>query len=188
MKYYISDLHIGHKSIIAFDQRPFFDLNEMHETIIKNWNSVVSNNDEVYILGDFAWKNELALEVLRQLKGKKYLILGNHDRVNTEFEKHFVWVKELETIKDGDTNIVLCHYPIAHWRNADYGYVHLYGHIHTGRDYEPFKEYTAKMKAREIPKGTIPYECYNVGCMMPYMNYTPRTLKEIRQSSNLQQQ
>lgn len=40
----------------------------------------------------------------------------------------FVWVKELETIKDGDDHIVLCHYPIAHWRSADYGYVHLYGH------------------------------------------------------------
>ena len=25
----------------------------------------------------------------------------------------------------------------------------------------------------------LPYECYNVGCMLPYMNYTPRTLEEI---------
>ena len=88
----------------------------------------------------------------------------------------FVWVKELETIKDGDNHIVLCHYPIAHC--ADYGYVHLYGHIHTGRDSDPFEEYAARMKARGLP-----YECYNVGCMLPYMDYTPRTLEEIRKSN-----
>lgn len=51
----------------------------------------------------------------------------------------------------------------------------LYGHIHMGRDAAPYEEYAAKMKERNIP-----YECYNVGCMMPYMDYTPRTLEEIR--------
>lgn len=174
MKRYISDLHIGHGNVLKFDQRPFFTLDEMHETIIKNWNSVVNKNDDVYILGDFAWKNDIGLEVLKQLKGKKYLILGNHDRLNADMEKQFVWVKEMETIKDGDNHVVLCHYPIAHWRNADYGYIHLYGHIHAGRDSRPFEDYKAEMRKRDIP-----YKCYNVGCMMPYMNYTPRTLDEI---------
>lgn len=40
-KFYISDLHLGHKNILAFDNRPFFSLEEMTETIISNWNSVV---------------------------------------------------------------------------------------------------------------------------------------------------
>ena len=44
-----------------------------------------------------------------------------------------------------------------------------------GRDAAQYEEYAAKMKERNIP-----YECYNVGCMMPYMDYTPRTLEEIR--------
>lgn len=174
MKRYISDLHIGHGNVLKFDQRPFFALDEMHEKIIKNWNSVVDKNDDVYILGDFAWKNDIGLEILKQLKGNKFLILGNHDRLNADLEKQFVWVKEMETIKDGENHVVLCHYPIAHWRNADYGYIHLYGHIHTGRDSRPFEEYKAEMRKRDIP-----YRCYNVGCMMPYMNYTPRTLGEI---------
>ena len=175
MKRYISDYHIGHEKSIQYDSRPFASLDEMNDTIIKNWNSVVSNGDEVYVLGDFAWKNELALEVLRQLKGHKFLILGNHDRISAEIEKQFVWVKELKTIKDRDNYVVLCHYPIAHWEGADYGYIHLYGHVHIGRDSDPFEEYAAKMRARGIP-----YECYNVGCMMPYMDYIPRTLEEIR--------
>ena len=51
-KFYTSDLHIGHKAILTFDNRPFFTLKEMHETIIKNWNETVSNNDFVYVLGD----------------------------------------------------------------------------------------------------------------------------------------
>ncbi len=174
MKRYISDYHIGHQNAMNFDSRPFATLDEMHEIIIRNWNSVVGNGDDVYILGDFAWKNDTGIEVLKQLKGKKYLILGNHDRMNAELEKQFVWVRSLETIKDNDEHVVLCHYPIAHWRSADYGYIHLYGHIHNGRDNEPFTEYAAKMRERGLP-----YRCYNVGCMMPYMDYTPRTLKEI---------
>lgn len=57
---------------------------------------------------------------------------------------------------------------------ADYGTIHLYGHIHAGRDNRPFDEYKRSMIQREFP-----YMCFNVGCMLPYMNYTPRTLDEI---------
>lgn len=53
MKRYISDLHLGHANVLKFDQRPFLTLDEMHETIINNWNSVVDKTDDVYILGDF---------------------------------------------------------------------------------------------------------------------------------------
>ncbi|MDD6081680.1 MAG: hypothetical protein PUB89_02390 [Oscillospiraceae bacterium] len=31
-----------------------------------------------------------------------------------------------------------------------------------------------------MQKRDIQYECYNIGCMMLYMDYTPRTLEEIR--------
>lgn len=175
MKYYISDLHFGHENMLEFDKRPFSSLEEMKDTLISNWNSAVGHKDEVYILGDFFWNNTEAAEVLPQLKGKKYLIQGNHDRLNSTMKQHYLWVKDYAEIKDSGRHVVLCHYPIAHWHNADYGYIHLYGHIHNiGRDSRPFDEYRALMKKRGIP-----YECYNVGCMMPYMGYTPRTLDEI---------
>lgn len=173
-KFYISDLHIGHKNAISFDQRPFYDLEDMKQTIINNWNSVVSNNDDVYVLGDMFWHNDEAVEVLSQLKGNKHLILGNHDRVNAEMKKYFVSIDSYSEIKDEGRHVVLCHYPIAHWRNADYGTIHLYGHIHDGRDSRPFTEYVATMKRRGYP-----YQCYNVGAMIEYMDYTPRTLDEI---------
>ena len=50
--FYIADLHFGHKNIIRYDNRQFASVDEMDNTLIKNWNSVVSNDDTVYILGD----------------------------------------------------------------------------------------------------------------------------------------
>lgn len=103
MNYYISDLHFGHKNILAFDNRPFFTLSEMQDTIISNWNSRVTKADNVYILGDMFWYNEEAPDILDKLKGNKFLVLGNHDRPNTEMVKRFVWCdKKLEYIKDQD--------------------------------------------------------------------------------------
>ena len=177
MKFYTSDLHLGHENMIRFDNRPFCSVEEMTEKIIDNWNSVVNNNDDVYILGDFAWRNDIGYAALKQLRGNKYLIRGNHDRLNSAMRSQFIWVKDYAEIKDEDKNIVLCHYPIAHWRNADYGTIHLYGHIHSARDSRPFKEYKQAMQARGYP-----YECYNVGCMLH--GYKPVTLQEIIDKDN----
>lgn len=94
----ISDLHIGHKNVIRHDGRPFEDLEAMHTAIIENWNNAVSENDDVYILGDFAWKNSVGAKVLSQLKGRKYLILGNHDKPNDEMKACFEWIKNYAVI------------------------------------------------------------------------------------------
>lgn len=180
-KFYISDLHFGHKNILRFDNRPFFTLEEMKEALIENWNKIVKKNDEVYVLGDMFWHNEEAPEILERLKGKKFLILGNHDRVNTTMAKYFVWCdRRMEIIRDGDDKVVLCHFPIAHWPGRDHtpSTIHLYGHIHQGRDSRPFELYT-KMWEEQIG---IPYMAANVGCLMDYMGYTPRRLEEIKKA------
>ena len=70
MKFYISDLHFGHKNILAFDNRPFFTLAEMEKVLIWNWNAAVGRNDEVYILGDMFWHNEDAPRILSALNGR----------------------------------------------------------------------------------------------------------------------
>lgn len=181
LKFYISDIHIGHKNILTFDNRPFFTLEEMRDCLIANWNSRVTKNDEVYILGDMFWHNDEAPGILSELKGRKYLILGNHDRVNAEMAKHFVWCDtRLEYIKDEGQKVVLCHYPIAHWDGQDHTpqTIHLYGHIHQGRDARPFEKY---VKLWEKTMG-MTFKAANVGCMMPYMDYTPRTLEEIKKA------
>lgn len=80
----ISDLHLGHRNILTFKKqdgtllRPFVDLDQMHETIIGNWNRVVSQKDKIYVLGDVAFGNS-AIYLLNEMNGKKRLVRGNHD-------------------------------------------------------------------------------------------------------------
>ena len=174
-KFYISDLHLGHKNVIRHDGRPFADIVQMREKLVENWNNVVACDDEVYILGDFAWKNAEGLAVLSKLAGRKFLILGNHDKPTAEMKAYFAWIKDYAVITDGEVQVVMSHYPIAHWYNQYRGAVHLYGHVHNNDDYLAFQEYACICKSRNIP-----FECYNVGCMLDYMGYTPRTLDEIR--------
>ena len=69
--FFISDLHLGHANIIKFDNRPFKDVDEMHTTLIKNWNKVVKDDSVVIYLGDLSFKNDkLATWFLNQVPGK----------------------------------------------------------------------------------------------------------------------
>lgn len=175
MKFYISDLHFSHKNIISMDNRPFFTVSEMNDTLINNWNSVVGNNDDVYILGDMFWNNNDIPDILPKLKGKLYLIKGNHDRPNTVMTKRFVCIKEYAEIEDSGRHVVLCHYPIPCYKNHFYGWYHLYGHVHTSFEHNMMLHIKDEMTALYDK----PCQMFNVGCMLPYMDYKPRTLDEI---------
>ena len=82
MNLYISDTHFGHANAIVFDHRPFSDVEDMDYTMIRLWNSRVSSDDDVFIVGDFCFKNDKTPDwYLRQLKGHKHLVIGNHDNM-----------------------------------------------------------------------------------------------------------
>ncbi len=135
MNFYISDLHFGHKNIILYDSRPFNSVEEMNDTMIKNWNNAISYNDTVYTLGDMfcCIKTEQAIGILEQLKGHKVLIKGNHDVdvINEEVIKYFDEVTDYLEVKDQNKNIVLCHYPIPCFNNHfSNDWYHFYGHVH----------------------------------------------------------
>ncbi|MGX7030330.1 metallophosphoesterase [Vagococcus zengguangii] len=99
MKYFIADLHLYHENVIRFCERPFANVEEMNDTLIHNWNQVVTPKDDVYILGDFIVRGsgEEANKILQQLNGKKYLIKGNHEHYlkDPEFDASL-----FESIKD----------------------------------------------------------------------------------------
>lgn len=78
--FFTSDLHLGHIRIIELSHRPFADINEMNETLIRNWNAVVGPGDVVYALGDiFMGQSENAF-LRKRLNGKMILVKGNHDK------------------------------------------------------------------------------------------------------------
>lgn len=105
MNFFTSDTHFGHKKVIEFCKRPFRDTQEMEETIIKNWNSIVKPNDLVFHLGDvfFCGKTK-AKEIMDQLNGRKILIRGNHD-----------WWKDEKYIQLGFERVSDAGYSISEW-------------------------------------------------------------------------
>lgn len=76
----ISDPHFDHHNIIEYTKRPFKNVDEMNEAIIKNWNNMVSEEDTVFLLGDVSLGNtERTLFFTQRLNGQKILVVGNHD-------------------------------------------------------------------------------------------------------------
>lgn len=174
--FYISDTHFGHKNILQYDNRPFLTVEDMDKKLIENWNFVVSNEDHIYILGDFSWDTEPGWEkLLTQLKGQKTLIKGNHDISPCRTRKYFADVKDYKEIKDNNRSVVLCHYPIPCFNRHFYGGYHLYGHVHSSFEWNMTENARRTMEDLYLK----PCNMYNVGAMMKYMNYTPRTLDEI---------
>jgi len=140
MKWFAADLHIGHKNIIDYCDRPFrtadgqLDTSAMTEQFIKNFNEVVKPGDELYILGDLSFELVEARSFLRAIPGQKFMIWGNHDpkrKERQELEGMFVKAADIMDIKlsDGE-RAVLCHYPMLQWNKGHHGSYMLHGHTH----------------------------------------------------------
>ena len=127
MRYFIADTHFNHENIIKYCNRPFKNAKEMNEYIITKWNSVVTQKDIVYHLGDvgFGTTEELK-ELVSRLNGLKILIRGNHDfkrGVNGWKEVGFSEVYKKKIILE---NLILTHEPIE----VEEGHTNIFGHIH----------------------------------------------------------
>lgn len=138
MLYFTSDLHLGHKNIIKYCDRPFSSVEEMDAALINNWNSVVKPTDTVVVVGDFAFATpEGWKDYLSRLNGDVILIVGNHDYRHLDKVSHLF--KEVHTlwevppskfgVKSGP-RVVCCHYAMRIWPNSHRGAYHLYGHSH----------------------------------------------------------
>lgn len=135
LKYFIADTHFSHEKILRLANRPFKNLHDMEETLVKNWNEKVTRNDDIYIIGDFLYggTGAEATRILKRLHGKKYLIVGNHEKyLNDPFfnPSLFKWVKTYYSFKENKQKYVLFHYPILEWDGYFSGAIHLYGHVH----------------------------------------------------------
>lgn len=168
MNYYIADQHFGHDNIIEYDNRPFDSVEEMDQYMIDAHNSVVTDDDDVFFVGDFAYWNEKPHTwYLERLKGKKHLVLGNHDvklmRDSVSLD-YFKTVDKMRFIKDGNEEVVLCHYPMLKWFGSRDGHYHIHGHNHTRID-----------ESSDILKNMD--RALNAGA--PIIDYKPRTLEQL---------
>ena len=193
MRYYIADSHFFHENLnTKMDYRGFESGKAMNQYMLKKWNSKVRKNDEVVILGDLSWGNaEETNELLEQLHGRLYLILGNHDRFLKDKEynaSRFEWIKPYEELNDNKRKIVLCHYPIMCY-NGQYrvdaegkpkSYM-LYGHVHDTQDQrllEQFQKITGNTDLTNPDGNKRSIPCNMINCFCMYSDYTPLTLDE----------
>ena len=175
--FFIGDPHFGHLNILKYDCRPFNSVAEMDFELISRWNEVVSDEDMVIILGDVSWyDDEKTAAILKQLKGRKILVAGNHDRLGPLSKAEFYQIHNsyLE-IRDYETGkqLVLSHYPIHLYNGQRRGAIMLYAHVHNGLDEDVTQELAAIARERL----GIDFIMINAGCM--YWDYRPVTLKEM---------
>lgn len=157
----VSDTHFGHGNMLKFTDsttgariRPLWEnVNEMDEYMIQKWNDTVRDEDIIYHLGDVYFGN--GREILPRLRGRKRLILGNHDNgkdqnLHKYFEKILMWRMFPEF------NCLLTHVPVHESSLFKVEY-NLHGHIH--------------QQASPTPR--------HINCCVEVQDYTPKSIEEL---------
>jgi len=188
--FFTSDWHIGHQNSLNFDNRPFRDLEHMHKSLIKRYNSVVPKDGICYFLGDVGLcSGDIISNTIHQLNGTKILILGNHDKgINAMYSYGFDVVLYSASVYIAKERVTMTHCPLRglyredtkgmhntdgteNWHGekrhekfsiTNEGQFHLHGHIHS-----PNQGKSTKILGRQ----------YDVG--LPANNYTPVSLGTI---------
>ncbi len=137
-----SDPHFGHQKEFLWGPRGFNSSLEHDEAIIRNWNSVVDYDDDVYVLGDLMLgDNDYGIKCINRLTGNIHIILGNHDtesRITLYLEQcpNIIEITYAKELKIGKNYFFLCHYPVI---TANYDdqkawakhLINLHGHTHS---------------------------------------------------------
>ena len=134
-RFLIADLHFGHENVIKYTSRPFVNAEEMNQRLIEFWNSVVGNDDLVYVLGDFTLSRKMNVikNLVNLLNGKKILIMGNHD---TRKPKDYVECGfEVATKKPimVEPGVILMHEPFENSSLIAPNYIYFFGHVHANK-------------------------------------------------------
>lgn len=126
--FFTADMHIDHERIIHYCQRPFKSLDEQIETLISNFNSLVSAQDIVVHAGDFCLSDNAAFvnkTFVNRLNGHWIFLKGSHDKWLSGTHAHEIWEKKI-----GAEYVVVCHYAMRVWARSHYNSWQLYGHSH----------------------------------------------------------
>lgn len=135
--------HFGHTNVIKFDNRPFNNIIEHDEQIIKNINSKVKDDDVIYFMGDFTFNRDISIvqKLINSINGKKYLIFGNHDQIieeNHQLQRLFINCAYYDEILIDEQLCILSHYPFSTWVRSNYNSWMIHSHIHGNKhEYYP---------------------------------------------------
>ncbi len=150
--WFTSDCHYFHTNVLKYCSRPYQNIEEMNEDLIRQHNKVVGPNDIVYNLGDFTFKGvKGAVSILKQLNGRHRFIRGNHDDWLFDNEQKGIqairevhdellrqgshkgkveWIKDYYEFKNNGHLYCLMHFAFYTWHHAYKGSFNLYGHTH----------------------------------------------------------
>ena len=164
MKIFVTgNQQFGRKGAIKKYNRPFVDVMAMDTHLIKTWNSVVSHDDHVYVLGNFAWDPITADEIIGELNGTIYLIKGEFDKSSSEvaeLHEYKLNICPFDIYTDDINEICLSYWPLSEWKGKKKGY-----HLVTSFDGAKYK---SNHKTNII----------NVSC--DYWSFKPVEIKKIK--------
>lgn len=157
--FFIADTHFSDERIIKYENRPFKCADEMNDVLIQNWNKVVNDSDDVYVLGDFGFIDRFP-PIGSFLNGTIYLIKGNHDIHENEYYRKIGFCEVYDRPIIFEDFWLLSHKPLYMSKNIPY--VNLFGHVHKNPIYCDFSSCHFCVSAERI-------------------NYTPIQLTKIRE-------
>ena len=178
--FFTSDTHFCHRNIMKYCNRPFADIYEHDNELIRRWNEKVPEDGIVFHLGDVGFaSNKVIHEILEQLNGKIYLVVGNHDWRSIVKQQgwRFEEMTQQINMKVGDQHIILNHYPLlcfsgVYQPNPTW---QLYGHVHSG----PYST-----QGLDGPRLRMCYTTqYDVG--VDNNNFTPISYKEVEKKIHI---
>lgn len=184
--WFTSDLHLNSKNVIEYCNRPFSSVDEMNEKLIRNWNETVPEDGIVFDLGDLCFGGSSVWnELIPQLHGKHYLILGNHDFKNYRdgYSKHFELVTQQMYIQVDGISIYLNHFPFLCFGGAyreQHNVYAIHGHTHFRKNIN-ILEYNKDIK--RIIDFAFPSQ-YDVG--VDFNNYKPISWYELKSKMDFQ--
>ncbi len=173
-----SDFHFNHDKEFIYKPRGFNTIEEMNIAILSNFNSIISSEDDMYILGDLCLGKDLEKnkKLISSLNGSLHIIRGNHDTDNRiEMYKECPNVVEIENalyFKYNNYHFFLSHFPCftgnlskEHLKQLT---LNLYGHTH---------------QKTNLFNDSVPY-MYHVG--VDSHDYMPVSIDEIIKTIELQ--
>jgi len=127
MYFFTADEHYGHANVLKYNDRPFKNIKEMDEGLIRRFNEKVTPQDITIHAGDFCWlnnKKDIYKTYLNHLNGNHVLLIGSHDHWIPDSGK-YIWRKRIE-----GQLIIVCHYAMLIWECSHYDSWQLFGHSH----------------------------------------------------------